>query len=78
MLSQKDDLAEVRGSKTLQISSHIGNTSRLSHPQNCVRNLLDFGHMERVEVGLEDIRIDSSPVVVDETNEGQHILIDMI
>ena len=69
MLSQEDNVAEIRWPIRLQISSHIGNTTWLGHAQDCVRNLLDFAVMERVEVYIENVRIDSSPVVVDKADE---------
>ena len=34
--------------------------------------------MERVEIGLEDVRIDSSPVVIDVADEVYHVLISVI
>ena len=78
MFSYENDLAEIRGSIGLQVTGHIGDPSRLRHLQNRVCNLPDLGYVERVKVGFEDIRVDSSPVVVDIADEVQHVLIRMI
>ena len=74
MLSQENNLAEIRGSISLQIPGHVGNPSILGHPQNRVHNLLDLGDMQRMEIGLEDVRIDSSPVVIYVADEVYHVL----
>ncbi len=66
----ENNFAEVRGSKRLQVPGHVRNASRLGHAQNGVRDLLDLGDVERVEIGLEDVGVDSSPVVVDKADEG--------
>ncbi len=69
-LPYENNLTEVRGSKSLQVPGHVRNASRLGHAQNGVRNLPDLGDVERVEIGLEDVGVDSSPVVVDKTDKG--------
>lgn len=78
MLSQKNNLVKIRRFEDLEIGRYVYNASLSGHLQNHGRNFLDSGQVKGVEIGIQDIRIDFLPVVVNEFDKVQHILVRIV